>query len=235
MKTILSIFVLAGCLLVCSLCTPLTNLVTNLASTSVSESQEIQAENTRVFQAVTATTIPLEPPPHENAAPELMIQNPKTYHIRQTNEAINVGPTTLSQFNLTVALIQDVVPYQEVNAFTITPNHFTQSTDSYGNSYAEFTSTDVSAGTVITYTLDYEVTINEIKTILGNCEGSLIQDEINPETYIESDSSLVTDLSIELSAEKVLPANRRGLFMTTFLKNSLSANTTPMTWVHYML
>ena len=123
----------------------------------------------------------------------------KHYTVQQRLSIVNEGDKSPEKQNLWVALIQDFPPYQEVIEKKISPAKYALVTDEYGNQFAEFDFSDHPPGTTISVKIEYQVVVNEIIYNLGNCEGELPREYINPELHIESANPQVVSLAKELS------------------------------------
>jgi transglutaminase-like putative cysteine protease len=114
---------------------------------------------------------------------------------------MNDGPTAASRILLWVALIQDMEPYQKVLSRQINPLEYKTITDEYENLYAEFEFIDISAGEMLNIQIQYTVLVNEIHFDLTNCTGFLLDSFTDAETYIESDTTQIIELSNSLTAQ----------------------------------
>lgn len=120
------------------------------------------------------------------------------YEIIERLKVVNEGPGEPSKQNIWIALIKDVTPYQEVLSMEITPADYQINVDEYGNQYAEFDLSDMSAGTSIPIELKYLVKVNELAYDLSKCEGEMLDAFTQPELHIESNNVQITTLKQEL-------------------------------------
>jgi transglutaminase-like putative cysteine protease len=84
----------------------------------------------------------------------------------------------------------------------ISPKDYELVVDEYGNHYAEFDFSRQPAGTSQTVQIDYGVVVNELAYDLSVCQGTLLDDFIQPELHIESANPQIVALSNELSQGK---------------------------------
>lgn len=124
-----------------------------------------------------------------------------TYDVIETITFSNDGDNPPDKFNLWVALMGTIYPYQEVHSTTISPSQFVLVTDEYGNQYAEFDLFDIKPGKTLTITIRYTVTVHSIDTDLTNCNGELIQEFTQPELHIEANNPQIVSLAGELSSD----------------------------------
>lgn len=138
--------------------------------------------------------------PLATLTPNVLSRNQYALHQRMT--LVNEGPGQPEKQNLWVALIQTILPYQEVLSLDITPNKYIPVTDEYGNQYAEFDLSEHPAGTSISIKIDYQLVVNELVYDLSVCEGELVDEFTQPELHIESDNPQIVTLANELSQGK---------------------------------
>jgi transglutaminase-like putative cysteine protease len=137
--------------------------------------------------------------PKATAPPLSASDSTRVYTIRQRFTLTNLGPGSPDKQNLWVALIREVPPYQSAQLVEIKPGNYRRVTDEYGNHYAEFDLSDHPAGTEIVVTLEYRVTVYGQLFDLGDCQGEMVREYIQPELHIESANPQIIDLSKALS------------------------------------
>ncbi|MCJ7775196.1 MAG: transglutaminase-like domain-containing protein [Desulfobulbaceae bacterium] len=123
----------------------------------------------------------------------------RTYDVVETITFSNEGDNQPEKFNLWVALMSTIPPYQEVHSLTISPSQFILVSDEYGNQYAEFDLFDIQPGKTSTITIRYTITINSLEINLSSCNGELIQEFIQPELHIEANNPQILSLAENLS------------------------------------
>jgi len=122
--------------------------------------------------------------------------------VRQTISLSNTGNREPEKQNLWVALIHDILPYQEVKSRDISPQEYSLITDEYSNQYAEFDLSNHPPGTTIDVEIHYEVSVNEIVYDLSTCLGDLPNEFTQSELHIESANPQITSLAATLSKRK---------------------------------
>jgi transglutaminase-like putative cysteine protease len=140
------------------------------------------------------TTTPDTPPPSE---PTFVV-----YDLVHTIDLENIGSGEASRINIWVALIRSISPYQEVLSMEITPEDYSTLSDNYENDYAVFEFKEVPAGEIRQVEINYKVKVHRLDFELGECSGTVPDEYINSEQYIESDSDEIQEKSNELSAGK---------------------------------
>jgi transglutaminase-like putative cysteine protease len=124
-----------------------------------------------------------------------------TYDVIETITFSNEGDNPPGKFNLWVALMSTIHPYQEVHTTTIVPSQFDLVTDEYGNQYAEFDLFDIHPGETQTITIRYTISIYSVVTDLTECDGELIQEFTQPELHIEANNPQILSLAENLSSD----------------------------------
>lgn len=161
----------------------------------------------------TACSHPLIPAPTEATALPLSAPgSTRDYKIQQRFTLTNLGSSSPDKQNLWVALIRDVPPYQSAQLVGITPVNYQLAIDEYGNQYAEFDLSNHPAGTDIAVILEYRVTVYGQWFDLGDCQGDMIQEYIQPELHIESANPQITELSKALSKGTHNPCKQARVF-----------------------
>jgi len=122
-----------------------------------------------------------------------------TYNVEQTIELVNDGPGDASRLLVWIALIQSIDPYQTVDSFAAEPDVFNRLTDEHKNLYAQFELLDIPVGESRTITLEYTVRVNRISVRIDQCLGEMIDSEIDPEKFIESDSPQILAIAQTLA------------------------------------
>jgi len=161
------------------------------------------------------TGIPLETEIHSQGEPgNELLEKSKTeyisfsnlgsneYEITQQINLVNHGPGSPSKYNLWVALVRDVYPYQEVLERNISPGGYQLFTDEYGNHVAEFDFSEMPPESKIEVQITYRVKINRLESNLDNCSGDLPDFFTDPELHIESQNPQIVQLSAQLSKGK---------------------------------
>ena len=126
----------------------------------------------------------------------------REYRVHQRLMLVNEGPGQPVKQNLWVALIHNVLPYQEVLSTEITPANYRLVIDEYGNQYAEFDFSGHPAGESMIVEIDYQLVVNELAYDLSVCEGEMLDEFIQPELHIESANPQIIALANELSQGK---------------------------------
>ena len=126
----------------------------------------------------------------------------REYDVHQQLTMVNNGPGKPDKQNLWVALIQTFSPYQKVQSMKVSPGNYTKIADEYGNQYAEFDFSGQAAGTTETVQIDYRVTVYNLAYNLSACQGSLLDDFIQPELHIESANPQIVALAGKLAQGK---------------------------------
>jgi transglutaminase-like putative cysteine protease len=124
------------------------------------------------------------------------------YLVRQHLTLSNVGDGEPDKQHLWVALIRDVLPYQQVQRREITPDSHLLFSDEYGNLYAEFDLSLHAPGETIEITIETEVEVSDLTYSWSLCEGELLDEFTQPELHIESANPQIVSLSQELAAGK---------------------------------
>ena len=106
------------------------------------------------------------------------------------------------KFNIWVALMRTIAPYQDVLMMTVSPAEFTLVFDEYDNQYAEFDMADIQPGETRTIEIRYSIVLYDIQTDMSSCKGALLEDFTQPELYIESNNPQIIELAETLSANK---------------------------------
>lgn len=135
-------------------------------------------------------------------SPAVSILDSEKYEITERLVVINKGPGQPSKQNIWMALIGDVIPYQEVLSMEITPQEYQIIVDEYGNQYAEFDFSGMPPGTSIPVEIKYQVAVNELAYDLSDCNGELPDVFNQPELHIESNNIQITELADQLSEGK---------------------------------
>jgi transglutaminase-like putative cysteine protease len=130
------------------------------------------------------------------------ILDKREYVVHQQLTLVNEGSGQPEKQNIWIALIRTVPPYQDVPSMEISPKDYELVVDEYGNHYAEFDFSRQPAGTSQTVQIDYGVVVNELAYDLSVCQGTLLDDFIQPELHIESANPQIVALSSELSRGK---------------------------------
>ncbi len=150
--------------------------------------------------APTQTSIPLPPTATDSSLPlipsptpfppfEPIITGSATYDVRNVLEITNQGPGTLSRLEVTIALIPDYPPYQDVITFEAMPDEtLPRVVDGYGNEYAYYEFFNIGPGGSATIELRYRVEVNELHYSWTACEGEVIQGFLGSENYINTES-----------------------------------------------
>jgi transglutaminase-like putative cysteine protease len=123
----------------------------------------------------------------------------QSYTVYQRVTLANEGEAPPDRQNLWIALIRDVAPYQVVTSRAISPRNYQIVTDEFDNLYAEFDLSDHPAGTKITVTIEYLVTVFELVIEPESCIGSMPDEFTHPELHIESANPQIVSLSKKLS------------------------------------
>lgn len=142
------------------------------------------------------------PEPSPTASPAVRRVGQREYQVRQTFRLVNEGPAEPEKQNLWVALIQSVLPYQEVVSMQVKPSQYTSFSDELGNRYAEFDLSDHPVGETLTVEISYRLIVSELELDLSTCEGETIEAFTQPELHIESANPQVIALAEELSRGK---------------------------------
>ena len=121
------------------------------------------------------------------------------YEISQQLNLVNQGPGSPSKYNLWVALVRDVYPYQEVLERNISPGDYQIFTDEFGNLIAEFDFSNMPPDSEIEVQINYRVKINRLDYDLEKCSGELPDFFTDPELHIESQNPQIVQLSAQLS------------------------------------
>jgi transglutaminase-like putative cysteine protease len=132
-------------------------------------------------------------------SPRMTVVGQREYHVRQQLTLVNKGSGQPEKQNLWVALIHDLLPYQQVQSVEVVPKDYQPVTDEYGNTYAEFDFSEHPAGTTITVQIDYRVVVNELTYDLSVCEGELPDEFVQPELHIEAANPQIVKLAQDLS------------------------------------
>ncbi|MCJ7625085.1 MAG: hypothetical protein MUO76_16415 [Anaerolineaceae bacterium] len=161
-----------------------------------------QTNNT---QLPTDTHSPTEQPASSPTVPIVnsmpIGENSVTYDVVENIQLKNDGSAAASRILLWVALIQNNDPYQTVLSMQIIPPEKTTTSDEYGNLYAEFEFTDIAVEEIINIEIQYTVLVNQVQFDLSNCTGSVLDTFTNAETYLESDSAAIIELSNSLTSD----------------------------------
>lgn len=144
----------------------------------------------------TWTPLPAEPSLDLNSDP---VTGTEVYTVRQTLRLVNEGSVPVDEVQLRMALIRNWAPYQEVLSMQISPAGYEVVTDRFDNQYAEFWLYDLPPGESILITLDFEVAVHALDFDLSNCTGEMIPGFTAPEKFLESDSSEIQSMSLQLS------------------------------------
>jgi len=147
-------------------------------------------------QAVVSAPLTSSPPSF------LRVLGHHEYQVHQRLTLVNEGPGQPAKQNLWVALIQSVLPYQEVLSTEITPANYKLVIDEYGNRYAEFDFSEHPTGTTMIVEIDYRLVVNELAYDLSVCEGEMLEEFTLPELHIESANPQIVALASELSEGK---------------------------------
>ncbi|MFZ0533638.1 MAG: transglutaminase domain-containing protein [Anaerolineales bacterium] len=141
-------------------------------------------------------------PASTTPGPLVTILDQREYVVHQQLTLVNEGSGQPEKQNIWIALIRNVPPYQDVPSMEISPKDYELVVDEYGNHYAEFDFSRQPAGTSQTVQIDYGVVVNELAYDLSVCQGTLLDDFIQPELHIESANPQIVALSNELSQGK---------------------------------
>ena len=129
----------------------------------------------------------------------LRVLGHREYRVHQRLKLVNEGPGQPEKQNLWVALIQNILPYQEVLSTEITPAEYRLVIDEYGNRYAEFDFSEHPPGNSKIVEIDYQLVVNELAYDLSVCEGEMLDEFTHPELHIESANPQIVALASELS------------------------------------
>lgn len=121
------------------------------------------------------------------------------YQVEHIVTIENTGQSVLNQIDLVVAHIRDLPPYQDVLSFQVSPDADGQFSDMYGNAYLEFVFRDVAAGSQVIVQFQYTIAVNQVHFDLGDCQGSLPDQYLDAEQYIQADALQIIALADELS------------------------------------
>lgn len=146
-----------------------------------------------------ATLPPLSTPtPFSHiAAPTVLSQ--ADYQVVERIQLTNAGPGTVERLTLRVALIRSLVPYQDVLRYEVQPSPVETTQDEYGNEYGLIEFRNLGAGESVAATLTYQLRVYGLLHDLSLCSGEVPQTNLDPETYVESDSEDIEALASELS------------------------------------
>ncbi|MFN2177148.1 MAG: transglutaminase domain-containing protein [Anaerolineales bacterium] len=145
------------------------------------------------------------PEPTSPASKEAVANQPqtRTYNIQQTFDIRNESTAATNSFELIVAKIRSLEPFQEVTDFSVEPElEYHEKSDEHGNQYLILTIKDLPVKEKIRITLNYQVNVHAQKTNNQECEGDLITDYTQAEAFIESGSPEIIGLAEKLSRDK---------------------------------
>jgi hypothetical protein len=180
----------------CSVSNPFTQSVFSLDT--VDQTITLTRRKSPTPRPPTKTTKPTATP---TSTPELGIHTGESavYTIQQKIKVENKGPTTISRLSLTVALLIDAPPYQEVLSASTEPKQTSARSDSYGNQYSVFDWYTLPAGASREVTLEYRVRVTTVFAGFGDCSGDTLSTNLSPEKYIESDNPEIISKAKEIT------------------------------------
>lgn len=144
---------------------------------------------TSTAQSPTTDTPPLP-------ADEPIITGSATYDVRNTLTIANRGPGVVSRLEVTIATIRDFAPYQDVISYEASPvETLDRIVDDYGNEYVYYEFFNIAPGDSRTVELRYRVVVNELHFDWVNCQGEVIDDFLDSETYLNTTSSEITGIA----------------------------------------
>jgi transglutaminase-like putative cysteine protease len=144
-----------------------------------------------VVPTTTLTTLPLTYP---------TITDSQNYDVRNILTITNYGPGRVSKLEITIAVVLDHPPYQDVITFEATPAEWLpRIIDDHGNEYAFYEFYDLGPGESASVELNYRVRVNELRYSWTTCQGGVIDSYLQPVTYIESDDPQIIALAEQLS------------------------------------
>jgi len=133
---------------------------------------------------------------------KISITSSAIYDVQLNLKLVNYGPGSPAKYNLWIALISDIYPYQEVLEMEIKPAEYEIFSDEYGNSIVEFGFSEILPDSEIHIRIDYRVKVNHLAYDLSDCFGELPNSDTSPELHIESLNPQILALSESLSNGK---------------------------------
>jgi transglutaminase-like putative cysteine protease len=140
------------------------------------------------------TSTPLFPATDSPSIPssEPTITGTATYDVRNTLTITNLGPGVVSSLDVKIAVIRDYPPYQDVISYEASPiTTLDPIIDEYGNEFAHYEFFNIAPGGSRTIDLRYRVVVNELHFDWFDCQGDVINEFLNDETYLNTTSSEV--------------------------------------------
>jgi transglutaminase-like putative cysteine protease len=151
---------------------------------------------------------PSSPEPAPESSPALtihptgepIITGSVTYDVQNTLTITNQGPGAISRLEVTIALIRDYAPYQDVTSFQATPvETLPRVTDEYGNEYAYYEFFSIPPGGSASIDLQYRVVVNELYFEATTCQGGVIDAYLGSEEYIDTFSAELQDVAATIA------------------------------------
>jgi transglutaminase-like putative cysteine protease len=144
--------------------------------------------NTPRLPTATPRLLDTDNPPRPSNIP--IITDNATYDVRNTLTITNNGPGVVSRLEITLATIRDYPPYQEVISYEASPvETLDRIVDDFGNEYAYYEFFNIAPGDSRTVDLRYRVVVNELHFDWIECQGEVINEFLNYETYLNTNSS----------------------------------------------
>lgn len=123
------------------------------------------------------------------------------FSVEETITLKNEGLNDASKTTLWAALVPDYEPYQRVISESITPSNY-NIIEEAENKFAKFDFGKLAPAAKLEIKISYQLEVNKIKNNAGDCQGKTISGFRSPETYLESNSPKIIDLSKQITQNK---------------------------------
>jgi transglutaminase-like putative cysteine protease len=131
---------------------------------------------------------------------EPVLTGSTTYDVRNTLTLTNEGLGVVSKLEVTIALIRDYAPYQDVVSFQASPPEtLDRIIDGHGNEYAYYEFFNIAPGDSRTIALQYRIIVNELHFDWFECQGEVPDGYLNEETYLDTNSGDIRGIVANLT------------------------------------
>lgn len=123
---------------------------------------------------------------NETTLPET--QQSQTYNISENLVLTNIGLENSYLQTVYIAKFHDLAPNQDILEETISPVNYEIIKDENNNEFLKYTFYNLPPNESRNFNFQYKIKLNSVQYDLKNCQGQIINQELSPETYIESDN-----------------------------------------------
>jgi transglutaminase-like putative cysteine protease len=123
-----------------------------------------------------------------------------------------------ANINLAAALIHSIAPYQDVTSTEVNPQLNENFSDEYGNQYARFI-LNLAPGSRQAIKIRYQILVHSMHSNLSLCNGTLPNEFVNAEKYIESNALPIIDLNKRLAQGTKNPCEKSRAFYNYVVDN----------------